>query len=94
MPREKLERIWGAAYGATCPNSDAALSTEFAHYGEVDVNALITLLADDTVVGHASLNLLHNSFSRRGWLLPAADLYKGNGRVKHEHFRIQVGPFL
>lgn len=45
-------------------------------------------------VGQASLNLLHNSFSRRSWLRPAVDLYKGNGRVKHEHHRIHVGPFL
>ncbi len=34
-----------------------------------------------------------SSFSRRSWAVPNEDLYKGNGRVKHQQFIIQQGPF-
>ena len=39
-------------------------------------------------------NLLHNSFSQRDW--PDAsgrDLYKGNGRIRHELHYVVQGPF-
>ncbi len=42
----------------------------------------------------ASLNLLQNSFSRRGWFHARPDGYKGNGRVRHERLVAQVGPLL
>tara|TARA_B110000008_G_C16782495_1_gene489280 strand:- start:354 stop:839 length:486 start_codon:yes stop_codon:yes gene_type:complete len=29
----------------------------------------------------------------RTWVQPGTDLYKGNGRVKHESYNIQQGPF-
>ena len=41
-----------------------------------------------------NISLLHNGFSRRSNPLPSKDLYKGNGRVKHEEHKIHVGPFL
>lgn len=41
-----------------------------------------------------SLNLLQNSFSRRGWFHPRADGYKGNGRVRHERAVVTVGSLL
>ncbi|CAM5730741.1 hypothetical protein SMICM304S_00746 [Streptomyces microflavus] len=41
-----------------------------------------------------SINLVHNGFSQRGHFTPArANLYKGNGRVRHESHTIQQGPF-
>jgi hypothetical protein len=42
----------------------------------------------------ASLGLFHNGFSQRAWLQPGKDLYKGNGRVKHEQHCVHIGPFL
>lgn len=87
-------RLFGEAYNEACPYSDEQLTLQFRDFGEVDLNAAITFLHKDLPVGQASLNLLHNSFSRRGWLQPSKDLYKGNGRVKHEHHRIHVGPFM
>jgi len=46
------------------------------------------------VVTTATLNLMQNSFSRRGWFEPRPDLYKGNGRVRHERLVLQVGTLL
>ena len=40
-----------------------------------------------------SLNLIHNGFSQRGNLIPNKNLYKGNGRIRHESYIIQQGPF-
>jgi hypothetical protein len=37
--------------------------------------------------------LQHNGFSRRSWIQPGHDLYKGVGRVKHEFHEIKSGPF-
>lgn len=67
--------------------------------GELNVHALIQFLrgpsngGDDRpgVVCTASLNLLQNSFSRRGWFHPKPDVYKGNGRVRHERLVANVG---
>jgi hypothetical protein len=94
LTRQDYQRLFGPEYASTCPYSDTELSRQFRDFGEVDLNAVVTFLSDGVAVGQASLNLLHNSFSRRGWLYPPADLYKGNGRVKHEHHRVHVGPFL
>ena len=37
--------------------------------------------------------MIHNGFTRRSWMLPKKDLYKGNGRLRHEYHNIQQGPF-
>ncbi len=63
-------------------------------YGEQDVFVLCQLKRGDAVVTTASINLQQNSFSRRAWLTPAADVYKGNGRVRHERLNLQVGNLL
>ncbi|MBA2226678.1 MAG: Gfo/Idh/MocA family oxidoreductase [Thermogemmata sp.] len=94
LTRQDYKRLFGPDYANACPYSDAELDKLFQDFGEVDVNAVITFSKEGVAIGQASLSLLHNSFSRRGWLHPAADLYKGNGRVKHEHHRIHIGPFL
>ncbi len=94
LRREDYARLFGCQYERTCPLSDAELDGIFGRFGEIDLNVIVDFLMGDVCVGQGSLNLLHNSFSRRSWLLPAKDLYKGNGRVKHEHHRVHVGPFL
>jgi hypothetical protein len=64
-----------------------------ASYGEVDSFNVIRLMKRGVNICNISINLLHSSFSRRSWALPNADFYKGNGRVKHQQFIIQQGPF-
>ncbi|MEZ4669342.1 MAG: Gfo/Idh/MocA family oxidoreductase [Anaerolineae bacterium] len=73
--------------------SPARLNTARS-YGEQDVFALCQLKRDDVVVTTASINLQQNSFSRRAWLEQPQDVYKGNGRVRHEHLNLQIGNLL
>lgn len=65
----------------------------FENYGENDAFSIVRLLKDGHAICNMSVNLLHNSFSRRSWMEPACDLYKGNGRIKHQYYHIQQGPF-
>lgn len=64
-----------------------------ADYGEMDSFNIIRLMKEGVNICNISVNLIHSSFSRRSWAMPNADFYKGNGRVKHQQFIIQQGPF-
>ena len=92
--RQNIINIFGQAYKQLVLQSDA----EFAHLyklhneAEVDAAAIINLSNEGIPVTNITLNLMHNGFSRRAWLLPRKDLYKGNGRVRHEYHNIQQGP--
>lgn len=62
--------------------------------GEVDAFTHISFLNGKNIITNINCNLLHNSFSRRGWFNSAGrDLYKGNGRVRQESYIIEQGPF-
>jgi len=64
------------------------------NYGEVDTFTNFTLKNNNSITTVGSINLIHNGSSQRNW--PSAigrDLYKGNGRIKHEHYYIVQGPF-
>ncbi|KAK8109436.1 Cytochrome P450 monooxygenase [Apiospora kogelbergensis] len=88
------ERLFGReAYGRACRYTDAELRQLYAAFGEVDASVQLTFVREGEAVALAQLNLQHNGFSRRHWLLPPADLYKGNGRVKHELHEVKSGPF-
>lgn len=91
-PQENYKKIFGNDYTKTSPKSTAELYDMFDNYGEVDVSSVIQLLHKEDIIANITLNLLHNSFSRRSWITPSDDLYKGNGRVKHEYHNIQQGP--
>ena len=93
--RSQFRKIFGATdYEAACPEDDEELSRRFESCGEVDASVTLSLRRNGVPFSLATLDLLHNSYSRRAWLEPDRDLYKGNGRVKHEDHSIQVGPFL
>ncbi len=62
--------------------------------GEVDAFTHISFLNGKNIITSVNCNLLHNSFSRRGWFdSTGRDLYKGNGRVRQESYIIEQGPF-
>lgn len=63
-------------------------------FGELDVNMLLTTYKNDRKISTTSSNLLQNSFSRRAWDKLPKDTYKGNGRVRHERFNVQVSHLL
>lgn len=62
-------------------------------YGEVD--ALVSFNLENVSEFNCSivLSLLHNSLTSRSWINSKLDLYKGNGRLRHETHIINVGPF-
>lgn len=62
-------------------------------YGEIDAFNSFAFKHGKDIMTLASLNFVHNGFSQRGWLLPKQDLYKGNGRLRHESHFIEQGPF-
>jgi hypothetical protein len=85
-------RYFGSEFKRTGLSSKEYLD-KISRYGEMDSFSIIRLLRDGENICNISVNLLHSSFSRRSWSIPNADLYKGNGRVKHQQFIIQQGPF-
>ena len=64
-------------------------------YGEIDAQIQVVFKnSNNQITTLGQYNLLHNSFSQRNW--PSAkgrDLYKGNGRIRHEFHYIVQGPF-
>lgn len=86
-------RVFGNKYNKVSDHSDKELRMAYKNFGEVDSASLITLYANDEPICNVSLNLMHNGFARRSWILPGQDLYKGNGRVKHEYHNIEQGPY-
>jgi predicted dehydrogenase len=62
-------------------------------FGELDLSSVITLKKKGVSIANININLLHNGFAGRTWIKPGEDLYKGNGRIKHESYYIQQGPF-
>ena len=93
LNQEDYNKIFGSEYKKLSPLTDEQLYQAYENFGEVDATNTIQLLNKGDIVGNLSLTLLHNSFARRSWILPGKDLYKGNGRVKHEYHSIQQGPF-
>jgi predicted dehydrogenase len=76
------------------PYSQAQLLTATESFGEVDAFVSMAYKSGGRTMTLGSINLVHNGFSQRGRFSPVrADLYKGNGRVRHESHIIQQGPF-
>jgi len=88
-------RVFGKDYKKVNEFSDTQLARLYKKLGEgeVDSTSVITLFKRGVALSNITLNLMHNGFARRHWLLPGTDLYKGNGRVKHEYYNIQQGPY-
>ena len=82
-------------YQETLQKEPAELLEEFrSGFGEVDAQLQISFEAETgPTLALGSISLIHNGFSRRSWLKPHDDLYKKNGRVKHEHHIIEQGPY-
>lgn len=62
-------------------------------YGEIDAAIQISFIQDNQTTTLAPVNLQHNGFTRRSWIEPGLDLYKGIGRVKHEFHEIKSASF-
>lgn len=70
------------------------LIVKYKNYGEIDAFISLAYKHDDTKMTLGSINLIHNGFAQRNWVTAEGrDLYKGNGRVRHETHYIEQGPF-
>ena len=92
--QEDYNQIFGGAYTELDPRDNKMLAKLYQEHNEAEVDcaSLIKLSNEGVPVTNISLNLLHSGFSRRSWILPNKDLYKGNGQVKHEYYNINQGP--
>ena len=59
---------------------------DLKNYGELDFHSIINFKNNDKIITNCTLNLMQSGFSK--------DIYKGNGRVRHERLNIHVGPLL
>lgn len=83
---EHYQRLFQQDYSTDWEDSIDRLK----QYGELDVFMLAQLKRQQSIVTTAALNLQQNSFSARAWSKLPADLYKGNGRIRHEQINIHV----
>ena len=86
-------KYFGKKYLTVRRYSDKKLRELFNGYGEIDLSTIIRLKKGDDCIGNITINLMHNGYGLRTWMKPGEDLYKGNGRVKHEYHNIEQGPF-
>lgn len=97
-PNDYLAQITPADYNKLFPHQkfpvQKNLNQQMQTYGEIDAFCSFAFKHKDTTMTLGSVNLAHNSFSQRGWYSTAGrDLYKGNGRLRHETHIIEQGPF-
>lgn len=74
--------------------TEEELNEKMIGFGEIDAFNSFAFKHDEKVITLGSNNLAHNGFAQRSW--PTAenkDLYKGNGRIRHEMHTIEQGPF-
>jgi predicted dehydrogenase len=66
---------------------------QVANHGEVDAFISLAFKRGGRVVALGSINLLHNGLSLRERAAANPDLYRGNGRIRHESHIVEQGPF-
>lgn len=64
---------------------------QYRQYGEFDLNAQIAVNGLDGRIMQGSISLLQQSLSGRNWYETPPDMYKHNGRIKHERMVMNIG---
>jgi len=95
LPHSTYEKVYGKEkYRKYNKYSNKQLEIKMKNFGEVDAYNIINFKQDNSIISTASINLIHNGFSKRAWLSShGKDLYKGNGRIRHETHIIEQGMF-
>ena len=69
--------------------------SNYENYGEKDFHALMDFKnKDGRTITIANMDMLQTGFSRRAWIQTKPDMYKGNGRIRHESLNLQIGPLM
>lgn len=100
-PRDVLAQLGSTAHERLMPGfadrnpyTEHQLRRDTHGFGEVDAMLSLTFRSRGHVMTLGGVTLLHNGFSQRGGLTAAnSDLYRGNGRVRHETLILHQGPF-
>ncbi len=100
-PNDLINQVSYETYNKLFPNFDEfSMYSEkdflelSQNYGEVDCFTQGSFGIENKTTTIWSVNLLHNGSSQRNWVdVAGKDLYKGNGRIKHESHYIVQGPF-
>ncbi len=94
FPENYLNQIDSSVIKKVFPKLPAMSEDLPSKLGEIDVMNTIQLKADKHTITHAQIDLLHSGLSSRSWEdIEGRNLYKGNGRTRHEQHYIAMGPF-
>lgn len=93
VPQAYYRKFFGAEYDDVAGYHEHEIAMAGPDMGETDAMLRLEFMRGADVVALANISLFHNSVSARSWLQPRQDLYKKNGRLKHEAWEIQSGPF-
>ena len=98
-PRDYFEQIGVDRHSRILPHYEECYKKtqrELNHacdlHGEIDAHTSFLLKRSGKRVCKMNISLLHSGFSARDWLKSKEDLYKGNGRLRHETHIINQGP--
>lgn len=81
-------------YDMHCPYTYEDLMRHMRGFGEIDAFSSFAFKQGARTLTLGTVNLLHNGYAQRNWVTAKGrDLYKGNGRVRHESHYIVQGPF-
>jgi hypothetical protein len=100
-PADYLAQLGPESYPMLFPDRPFTLSEveerivpRLADHGEIDAFISLGFRHDGRTISLGSINLVHNGLSLRHRAVPdLTDLYRGNGRVRHESHIIEQGPF-
>jgi len=91
---EDYKKIFGNSYNNGKFNiTNEEFIEKTKNYGEIDAHLNFTFYKNNNKLLNIQFSLLHNGFSRRSWVEARDNLYKGNGRIRHEYYSIHQGPF-
>lgn len=73
-------------------NIKEIISTEnFNSLGEIDSYSQIQTKHGDNAITTAQISLMDSGISQRGWYNMPKDMYKNNGRIRHERIDVTIG---
>ncbi len=74
--------------------SEEEFAQKFEGMGEIDALVSLAFKQKEKTSALVNLSMIHNGSAQRNWpIAEGRDLYKGNGRIRHESHYIVQGPF-
>lgn len=90
---QDYKNLFGDTYSYYYRKNEEELNSSIKNLGEVDAHINFALKQEGKTITNINFSLLHNGVSKRSWIKSRNDLYKGNGRIRHETHIVHQGPF-